>query len=109
MYKNQTAAFGTFVFLHDGMKLIHLQLQNFSIGEAVAAVDQFMNVQVDFEQFGGGLALGFLFGLNASGFFLSYNGSRFPFAERLHLLFELIRSEERRVGKECRSLWSTCH
>src|SRR5216683_5504694 len=32
-----------------------------------------------------------------------------PSAEGLHLLVALARSEERRVGKECRSRWSPYH
>src|SRR5256885_3047629 len=45
--------------------------------------------------------------IDINDYFLS-NGDFFS-ANRLFFYFESIRSEERRVGKECRSRWSPYH
>ena len=39
---------------------------------------------------------------------LSWNKGRLALSERLHSK-DFLRSEERRVGKECRSRWSPYH
>ena len=61
-----------------------------------------------------GLASGALYALTAVGFAIIYNGTRI-----LHMAHGAVftfggyalyvRSEERRVGKECRSRWSPYH
>ena len=45
---------------------------------------------------------------NASGFFFERNDRLFLVTSR-HVMFDEPRSEERRVGKECRSRWSPYH